>query len=168
MVLGALIAAAAGFAGPLLLQDQRDSREDSREKIEARGAARILFAEFFQASTQMAVLANDRRLRRFDRSYRIEMRAEDLRLIASKLEGEQWGAVQDAQASVQGLETYVNTLIERGRTRLTSGEACYALYDLRSVRYAAAALADLADAPGDDSPPATPPNCVPKPLDRRP
>jgi hypothetical protein len=163
LVLGAVIAATAGALGPLLLQSRQDRRDERREAVQARGAARLLFVELTEAGAQQAILANDRKLRHFDPSYDISMRAEDMRLIASKLPPEQWATVMAAIVNAGGLETYVNTLIERDeRTKLSPGEACLALNDLRSIRFAAEALANLADAPGKPQPP-EPLNCTPAP-----
>ena len=72
------------------LQRQQDRREDRREAAQARGAARVLYAELFHASTQMAILASDRIYRRFDPSYAVEIPPEDRRLVAAKLSGDQW------------------------------------------------------------------------------
>lgn len=162
VVLGAVIAGVAGLVGPFVLQRVEDRREDRREAREVRAAARLLFAEMYQSGTQTAILANDRILRRFDPSFRVEMRPEDMRLVASKLDGERWGAVLNAITSIEGLETFVNTQLERGRRRLSKGEVCYALIDLRAVRLAAEALAPLADAPGRPPPPG-PLECQPRP-----
>ena len=143
-------------------QEQHDAREDQREKIAVRGAARILFSELFQAGAQMAVLANDRWLRQFDRGYEVDVKPSDMRRVAAALPGAEWGAVQDALLGVRQLDTFVKTQIERGRTRLTKGESCYALIDLRAIRYAVEALTDLAAAP-NESPPPPPLDCKPKP-----
>jgi hypothetical protein len=143
-------------------QKRQEAREDRREQIAVRGAARILFSEFFQTAAQMAVLANDRWLRRFDAAYEIDVQPDDMKLIAASLPGTEWGAVQDALLGVRQLDTFVKTQIERGRTRLTKGEACYALIDLRAIRYASDALSDLAAAP-NEPPPVPPLDCKPKP-----
>lgn len=60
------------------------------------------------------------------------------------------------------LEVFVTTQLERGRRVLSKNEVCYALQDLRSVRLAAEALADLASAPGSAQP-AEPLRCKPGP-----
>jgi len=161
-VIAAVIVAVAGFVGPAYLQAREERREERRETTQTRGAARLLFAEYLQAAAQMAILANDRILRPFDPSYRIEMRPEDMRLIASHLDMERWGLVQESMANVVQLETYVNTLVERGRRRLTKGEVCLVLMDLRSVRNAGGALAPLAEFEGKPPPP-EPLDCEPKP-----
>ncbi len=122
----------------------------------------MLFAEYLQAASQMAILANDRILRRFDSSYRVEMRAEDMRLVASRIDMEGWGLLQESMSNIEQLETFVNTLLERGRRRLTEGEVCYVLMDLRSIRIAAGALAPLAHATGEPPLP-EPIECEPKP-----
>jgi hypothetical protein len=101
-------------------------------------------------------------LRRFDPAYRISIPDEDRRLIASQVEPEQWAAVMAAVVNTNGLATFVNSRIERGRQVLTASEACYARHDVRAIYYAAAALADLADAPGEP-PPRKPIRCKPGP-----
>jgi hypothetical protein len=161
-VVASIIAAGAGIVGPLSLQGRQDRRDDRRENVAARGAARLLFGELLDAQEQMVILANDRILRRFDPSYPISLPPEDMRLIYSKLAGEDWGSVQAALANVAALQTFVNTQIDRGRKRLTRGEACFARIDAKSIRVAAGGLADLADAPGRDTAPQTP-WCTPKP-----
>lgn len=160
-ILAATIAGAAGFAGPLYLQQRAADHDERQEAAQARGAARLLFAELLQAAAQQSILASDRVFRRFDDSYRVEMRPEDLRLIAAKLDGDRWGAVQEALTNADGLATFVNTQIERGRRRLTKGEQRFALVDLRSIRYAAEALASLAAATGQPAEP-EPFGCKPR------
>src|SRR4051794_30924678 len=90
VIASAGVTAYATTKGPLILQHQQDRREDRLTAVQARGAARILFAEFEQATFQMAVLRSDRLLRRFDPTYRLNIAQADVRLIASKLTGEQW------------------------------------------------------------------------------
>lgn len=161
-VLASVIVAIAGFAGPLSLQQREERQAERTEQENARGAARLLFAEYIQAGAQMAILSGDRILRRFDHSYRIAMRPEDMRLIASNVGMEEWGAIQVSLANVVQLETFVNTQLERGRRYLTKGEVCLVLGDLRSVRVAGEALAPLAEATGQPPPP-KPLNCKYKP-----
>lgn len=161
-VAAALIATIGAVGGPLWLQNRDNHRQDHREAVQAKGAARILFEELLASAEAMQVLNSDRILRPFDPSYRVSIPPEDLRLVASTLKGEQWGAVQTSLTNISGLNTYVRTLIERGRKRLTSGEACLVRYDLRSVVFASDALARLAGAPGHR--PALPAiDCIPKP-----
>jgi len=124
IVLGAAIAALSGVIGPLVLQSREEKREDRVEDQRAVGAARLLLGEFRQSAEQMAVLANDRITRRFDPAYRINISNDDLGLIASKLDGEEWGLVLGARSAVESLETFVNSQIERGSEVLTKGEAC--------------------------------------------
>ena len=119
--LGALVAASAGVAGPMLLQARQDHRDQRRELTQAQGAARVLQSEMAQSAAQMAVLWNDRILGPFDAGYRIDVRAEDMRLIASHLSADEWGMVIKAIASVDGLATFVKTQLERGRRKLTEG-----------------------------------------------
>lgn len=159
VVLGGLVA----FAGAFYLEGRRSDRGARQEAAQTRGAARILYVELQEAAAQQGVLANDRKLRRFDSSYRIEMRPEDLRLVASKVTAGQWGSVSDAIVNTQGLASYVNTLIGRdGRQRLKPGEACYALRDAYTVRLAAEAVATVADPAGKPQPPDEP-TCIPTP-----
>jgi len=159
LVFGALVA----LLGSVIIEGRQDDRDDRRESAQAKGAARILYVELQEAASQQAVLAHDRKLRKFDPSYRITMRPEDLRLIASKVSADQWGSVSDAIVNTQGLDSYVNTLIDRdGRRRIKPGEACYALLDAYSVRVAAEAVAPLADPASTPQPPDRP-ICTPTP-----
>jgi hypothetical protein len=162
VVFAAVVTGVAATLGPWLLQRQDDRRENRVERRQATGAARLLTAEFLQAATQMGVLANDRLLRRFDRTFAVQIEPSDLRLIAVHIgSAERWGQVQNALAAVQGLETFVNTLLERGRTKLTSGEVCLVRFDFWAVRLAADELAPLARF-GVPEPPDLP-TCTPDP-----
>jgi hypothetical protein len=162
-----VIAAGAGIAAPLISQDQQNERDDRRvERQETRDAlasARLMTAELLASEGQMLVLRNDRYLRPFDETFAVEVPAGDLHSIAAELKDpERWGAVLLALTAVDQLQTFVNTLLERGRQRLTKGELCYLDYDIYNVRLAADALADLAMA-ADTTSRAVVPTCSPEP-----
>jgi hypothetical protein len=89
----------------------------------AAGAARLLVTELAQAGGQIETLRHDRLLRRFDDTYAIELRPADLSLVATHLGGAAWARVHPAMQAIQALEAFVNTLVERGRRRLTRAEA---------------------------------------------
>ena len=156
VVLGGAVAAVAGVVGPLATADRQagreEKREESRTQVQARGAARVLLSEMLVAAGQMAILEHDRIYRRFEPSYRVNLPPSDLKLVASRLAVEQWGHVMAALHNTDGLETFVNTRLERGRRRLTPADRCLVRADIRSIRIAARSLAPLADAPGNDEP----------------
>lgn len=156
LIVGAVIASLVGVSGTAFLQHQQNAREDRLEKQErrkerraenlsVRGAARMLYLDLTEAAMTMTILGNDRFLRRFDPSYDVELRPESLELIAARVSGEQWGSVVAGLSNVQQLKSFVNTLIERGRHRLTRGEVCYVRHDLRSVLLATHAIAEVLD-----------------------
>jgi hypothetical protein len=122
----------------------------------------MLIAELLDAGGQMNILGHDRVFRRFDSAYRISIPADDMRLIASHVEPEQWADVMGAIVATNGLATFVNSQIEHGRQVLTASEACYARLDVRAIAVAALALADIAEAPGE-VPPLKPIRCKPGP-----
>jgi hypothetical protein len=162
VVAAALVTAYATTRGPQILQHEQNRREDQRELAQARGAARILYGELEQAAFQIQVLGSDRILRRFDPSYEIAVEPGDMRLVASHVSGDEWGDISITLSNLAGLETFVNTLIERGRHRLTPGEVCYLRQDVHAIFFASKALAKLAGAPGNPADPPDP-KCTPKP-----
>jgi hypothetical protein len=85
----------------------------------------MLIAELLDAGGQMNILGHDRVFPRFDSAYRISIPADDMRLIASHVELEQWADVMGAIVATNGLATFVNSQIEHGRQVLTASEACY-------------------------------------------
>jgi hypothetical protein len=152
VVIGAAIAAVAGVVGPLALQDREDHRLDRREAQAARGAARVMLADFVEADVQMKALENDRILRRFDAPKRVELP----QLVAEKLDGDTWGTVQVALTNVAALATFVKSLIQRGRRRLTDAAACFVRADVRAIGYATGILgANLGGNPADAPRPPT-------------
>lgn len=146
-IAGVVVGGLLGFLGSVTLAIREDNREDDRIALETRGAARLLVSELLQTGGQMAVLGNDRILRRFDNSYGVQLRPEDRLLVAAKLGGERWDVVQQSLTNIDQLETFVNTQVHRGRRRLTAGEVCYVRLDLRSVRVALDELVPLSEAP---------------------
>lgn len=146
VILGAVIAAVAGVVGPLVVQHREDRRVERREDQQARGAARVMLGGFVEAKGQMVALERDRILRPLERPKRVELP----QVVAEKLDGDSWGTVQDALTNIAALATFVKTLIERGRHRLTNGEACFVRADLEALGYAAHIVgAKLDDEPKD-------------------
>lgn len=161
ILLGALLAGMVGVVGTWYLARQQNQRIDRQEALAARGAARMLYAELRQTASEMTILGHDRILRRFDRSYDIELASADMRLIATRLSGPQWGQVSRALSNIEQLDTFVNTLVERGQHRLKPDEVCLVHFDLRSVVFAAEAISALAYAPNRKLPPLDPLTCAP-------
>jgi hypothetical protein len=157
VLLGAVIAAGAGLAGPYLLQAREDRRLDRREAQEARGAARVMFADVQDAEGQMNVLAHDRLVRRFDGPRRVVLS----QLVAERLDGDTWGRVQLALTNVAALKRFINALIVSGRRRITEAEACFVRSDLHALGYAKEIVGtELADAPRDRAPPRPSTDCA--------
>lgn len=82
-------------------------REQRREDVRATGAARMLITELITASDDMIILRHDRIYRPLGEGYRIDVPAEDMRLIYSRLTPNEWGAVLLALHNVAGLKTFV-------------------------------------------------------------
>jgi hypothetical protein len=157
VLLGAMIAAGAGVGGPYLLQAREDRRLDRREAQEARGAARVMFADLVDAEGQMKVLAHDRILRRFDGPKRVVLS----QLVAERLDGDTWGRVQQILTNVAALKRFVNARIVSGRHRLTEGQACFVRADLQALGSAKEIVGTkLADGPPDRAPPRPSVDCA--------
>jgi hypothetical protein len=113
-------------------------RDREREVVQAVGATRLLSAELLNAAIYMNIMVNDRKFRRFDRHYRVEVPQADLRLLFTYLTPNEWGMVMFSMSAVQQLETYVGSRMSDGARRLTPR-------DIRIVRNDYGQLLDAAE-----------------------
>ncbi len=129
MVLGALIASAAGVVGPVALQARADRAQDRQERRQAQGEARIMLADFVVPGTQMTLLARNRVLR--------PVAAPDdvafPRLVAEHLDGDTTGRVKATMANIVAFDEYVDELLKDGRRQLNDVEACFVIGDVRAA-----------------------------------
>ena len=132
VVFGAVIAAAAGVVGPLVVQHREDDRVERREAQKARGAARVMLTGFAGAGAQMRAIELGGKLRSFEAPKRVELP----QVVAEQLDGDAWGTVQVALTNVAALARFVRSLIERGESRLTPYQACVVGADRRASEYA--------------------------------
>lgn len=148
VVIGALIAAFAGFASPFILAHIQDSRRDEATRQHLVGASRVLFEQFLLIQEELVVKASDYRIRPFDPSFQISMPPGDLRLIAQRLPPEGWAAVMTALEHVPADRMFLDTLIREGHRSLRPRDKCILHSDEVDVELASRSLAPLADAPG--------------------
>jgi hypothetical protein len=146
---------AAGVGGYLAYSGARDAvREENRDAArrldaEARGAARILSAEFFIAAKEMSDFAADGYFHPFGSEYDIAVSQGDLRLIASRVSTDEWTKIYLALSSVQGLERYVRLRSRPqhplSRQPLSRHTLTMVKVDMDFLGEAIAALSGLAD-----------------------
>jgi hypothetical protein len=121
-------------------------RDREREATQAAGAARLLSAELVNAAIYMNVMVNDRRFRRFDRNYRVELPQDDLRLLFTYLTPNEWGVVMLSMSAAQQLESYVRSRMSDGARRLTPRDVRIVRNDYSQLLNAAETLKRPADA----------------------
>jgi len=121
---GAAIGSVSGELVRGHIQDERDERL-------ARGAARLLFDEYYSSGIYLQVILEAHRILPVDRKFTIELSQGDERLIASHLTGQEWNEVALANGLI---EQTILILRERHRTRAGSP------LDARDIRVIQATL----------------------------
>jgi len=97
----------------------------------------------------MRDLAGEGRLRRFGSEYPIDIPTDDLRLIASRLDGGEWNDVSVALSTVANLERLVRRRLERvGPGRLPPQIYEDVAIDLEELCRAQTAVKELAQVEG--------------------
>lgn len=155
LITGVTAILAAGVVGWFTTQSTEDViREESRRVAEvrdedARGAARVLIGEFVVVGEELADWVTNGFLTRFGPDFPVEIRQEDLSLIAAHVTPRQWNQISRGLSSVQQLQRYVLDRT-RFRTRFTGKLISRRIVqivadDLDAVRAASLALADVAD-----------------------
>lgn len=148
VLLGAVIAAAAGTFGLMLQQRYDDHRILAGEELRAQGAARILGVDLQGSVAQMRALRDGGRLRALDQPLTVEMASEDYVLVAGKMPENGWGSVAVALSLLTEMNEYIadRAKSEAGR-QLTQEERCALAMDIGIVTFATYELSALTDQP---------------------
>jgi hypothetical protein len=113
LITGVTAIIAAGLVAGFTTQSTKDViREESRRVAEvrnedARGAARVLIGEFVVVGEELADWVTNGFLERFGPNFPVEIRQQDLALIAARVTPRQWNQISRGLSSIQQLERYV-------------------------------------------------------------
>ena len=154
VITGVTAIIAAGLVAWFTTQSTTDViREESRRVAEvrnedARGAARVLIGEFVVVGEELADWVTNGFLERFGPDFPVEIRQQDLALIAARVTPRQWNEISRGLSSIQQLQRYVLDRT-RGRTRFTGKLISRRIVqivadDLDAVRAASLALSRVA------------------------
>lgn len=156
---GVLAGGLVAFGSSWVLQSREEARADRLLEAQQRGAARVLYSEFKTSAAGLAVLANDRFVRDIDESLIIDLSAEDRRLLAIGLTGDEFETVTDAMSNVSQVAGLLASLRAQGVRKLPPANACQVRIDMWSMTAGAQALARLARGHDQERPLPPRPEC---------
>jgi hypothetical protein len=161
LITGGMAVIAAAMAAFFTASATKDVvREEGRQLAvrddeAARGAARILLAEFLVVGEELADWTTTAQLKPFGPDFPVDVSPRSLELIATRVTPRQWNAISRALADLTQLRRYVRDRTaqpSRFKGRLISRNIVFMVArDLDSVRRGSLALAGVAGV-GDEVP----------------